>query len=96
MSKEDVNLLILNAIENGEIELFDGVVENICLEVLKSLQKQRFFSHNFPRIVVGLTHRSESDEEFFNWIQKVNSLEILEQVKQELSVMYAAQQLIES
>ncbi|MGL6344326.1 MAG: DUF4303 domain-containing protein [Waterburya sp.] len=93
---KDVNLLILNAIENGEIELFDGVVENICLEVLKSLQKQKFFLHNFPRIVVGLTHRSESDEEFLNWIQKVNSLEILEQVKQELSAMYAAQQLIES
>lgn len=50
---KDVNLLILNAMENGEIELFDGAVENICLEVLKSLQKQQFFSHSFPRIVVG-------------------------------------------
>ncbi|MFM2313440.1 MAG: hypothetical protein RLZZ04_2716 [Cyanobacteriota bacterium] len=93
---KDVNLLILNAMENGEIELFDGVVENICLEVLESLQKQKFFLHNFQSIVIGLTYRSESDEEFLNWIQKINSLEIVEQVKQELSAMYAAQKLIES
>ncbi|MGL5942521.1 MAG: DUF4303 domain-containing protein [Waterburya sp.] len=93
---KDVNLLILNAIKNDEIELFDGVVENICLEVFKSLQKQKFFLHNSKRIVVGLTYRSESDEEFLNWIQKINSLKIVKQVKQELSAMYAAQKLIES
>jgi hypothetical protein len=93
---KDVNLQIINAIENGEIELFDGTVENICLEVLESLQKEKFFSHNLQKIAVGLTYRSESDEEFLNWIHKVNSLEIFEQVKQELSTMYAAQKSIES
>jgi hypothetical protein len=93
---QEINLLILNAIENSEIELFDGVVENICLEVLKSLCKSKFFIHDSQIIVAGLTYRSESDEEFLNWIQEINSLEILKQVKQELSEMYIAQELIES
>jgi hypothetical protein len=93
---KNVNLQIINVIENGEIELFDGTVENICLEVLESLQKEKFFSHNLQKIAVGLTYRSESDEEFLNWIHKVNSLEIFEQVKQELSTMYAAQKSIKS
>jgi hypothetical protein len=93
---QEIDLLILNAIENGEIELFDGVIENICLEVLKNLCKSKFFTHDFQMIVVGLTYRSESDEEFLSWIQEINSLEILQQVKQELSEMYAAQELVES
>jgi hypothetical protein len=93
---KEIDLLILNAIEKGEIKLYDGVIKNICLEVLKNLCESSFFTHDSQMIVVGLTYRSESDEEFLNWIKIINSLEIFEQVKQELSEMYTAQKLIES
>ena len=87
---ENANSLILKAIENNEIELFGGVVEKLCIKALKELHEHNFFGDSSQTIVVGLTHRSESDKEFINWIKQTNSLEILEQTNKELDLMYAA------
>ena len=82
--------------ENHEIELFDGVVEELCLKALKELREQNFFGDSSQTIVVGLTYGSESDEEFLNWIKQINSSEILEKTKRVLDSMYAAQKIISS
>jgi Domain of unknown function (DUF4303) len=91
---ERVNQIIIQAIKEGEIELFDGQTEKLCMEALLELDEEDFFLQKNSRLVLGLTYRCESSEEFINWIQQLNPVNIVQQVEIENREMYETQDMI--
>ncbi|MGL5877305.1 MAG: hypothetical protein ACRC2V_05930, partial [Xenococcaceae cyanobacterium] len=68
--------------------------EKFCMEALLELDEEDFFLHKNNRLVLGLTYRCESSEEFMNWIQQLNPVKIVRQVEIENCEMYETQDLI--
>lgn len=88
------NREIAKAIDSGHIQLFDRQVEKLCLQALKELDNEGLFGDTNNRLVLGLTHRSESYEEMMEWIEELNPVNLANKVVIEIQQAYQIEALI--
>ncbi|PSF37098.1 hypothetical protein C7H19_11705 [Aphanothece hegewaldii CCALA 016] len=83
------NQLLIDAHNDQLMELYDGKLNQLALNVLHKLDMQGLFGHMKIRQqrAIGICYvgGDNSDEEFLHWLRVINSIDVVERVKREMA-----------
>jgi hypothetical protein len=82
------NELLGRAQRQNLYDMYDGSLNEMCLQVLRDMDKAGHFGkgRDRERIVLGICYigGDNSDEEFLGWAKQVNSTSVMKRLRQEL------------
>ena len=83
-----VNKSLRRAEAEALYEMYDGSLNEICLQVLQEMDQDRLFGvgDERERVVVGICYvgGDNSDEEFLGWAKQVNPPSVMKRLRREL------------
>jgi hypothetical protein len=82
------NKLLSRAQAQNLYEMYDGSLNEMCLQVLRELDRAEHFGkgEKRDRVVLGICYigGGNSDEEFLGWAKQVNTPRVMKRLRQEL------------
>ncbi len=86
---EGILLELRQAFDSGEIKMFDGTTESICIQALKQLDQAYAFGFGEERenIAISFTY-GEDPEDFMDFSEQLNSQRVVQRLKKEVADSY--------